>query len=205
MPSSIASTGRGFRKIRRCLSHGWTPEPGFIPSRWDSIQRADDDVSARNGIHRRIRSTAMRGLRGSGRFSSTTGCATSARLLRFSSTSIRRHGSIFAASATAMRTTFKNSIIATDVHRRFCLELNAQFSDYSNALWGITASDSATGLRGLGRSAGDGTDRRHDRTGGGRRLVAISAQRDHAGACERFTITIRRPGAGTDLWMHSTH
>ena len=40
---------------------------------------------------------------------------------------------------------FQNSAIATDVHRRFCVELNPQFSDYSNALWGITASDSARG------------------------------------------------------------
>ncbi|MFZ0744685.1 MAG: glucoamylase family protein [Terracidiphilus sp.] len=40
---------------------------------------------------------------------------------------------------------FQNSIIATDVHRRFCLELNPQFPDYSNALWGITASDSEKG------------------------------------------------------------
>ena len=40
---------------------------------------------------------------------------------------------------------FTNSIIATDVHRRFFLELNVQFPDYSNALWGITASDSARG------------------------------------------------------------
>ena len=40
---------------------------------------------------------------------------------------------------------FENSVIATDVHRRFCLELNEQFPDYSNALWGITASDSDKG------------------------------------------------------------
>ncbi|HEV7219837.1 MAG TPA: glucoamylase family protein [Terriglobales bacterium] len=40
---------------------------------------------------------------------------------------------------------FQNSVTATDVHRRFCLELNPQFSDYSNALWGITASDSEKG------------------------------------------------------------
>jgi len=40
---------------------------------------------------------------------------------------------------------FQNSVVATDVHRRFCLELNEQFPDYSNALWGITASDSAKG------------------------------------------------------------
>jgi hypothetical protein len=37
---------------------------------------------------------------------------------------------------------FQNSIVATEAHRRFCLELSKQFSDYSEDLWGITASDS---------------------------------------------------------------
>ncbi len=40
---------------------------------------------------------------------------------------------------------FQNSAIATDVHRRFCLELAKQFPDYSDDLWGITASDSDRG------------------------------------------------------------
>lgn len=40
---------------------------------------------------------------------------------------------------------FQNSIIATDVHRRFCLELAKEFPDYSDDLWGITASDSVRG------------------------------------------------------------
>jgi len=40
---------------------------------------------------------------------------------------------------------FLNSTIATDVHRRFCIELAHQFPDYSNDLWGITASDSQRG------------------------------------------------------------
>jgi hypothetical protein len=40
---------------------------------------------------------------------------------------------------------FENSIVATEVHRRFCLELAKQFPDYSPNLWGITASDSAHG------------------------------------------------------------
>ncbi len=40
---------------------------------------------------------------------------------------------------------FQNSVIATEVHRRFCLELAKQFSDYGEDLWGITASDSQTG------------------------------------------------------------
>jgi hypothetical protein len=40
---------------------------------------------------------------------------------------------------------FRNSAIATDVHRRFCIELAKQFPDYSDDLWGITASDSQHG------------------------------------------------------------
>jgi hypothetical protein len=40
---------------------------------------------------------------------------------------------------------FQNSAIATDVHRRFCIELGKVFPDYSDDLWGITASDSDKG------------------------------------------------------------
>jgi hypothetical protein len=40
---------------------------------------------------------------------------------------------------------FQNSAIATEVHRRFCLELSKSFPDYSDDLWGITASDSDKG------------------------------------------------------------
>jgi len=40
---------------------------------------------------------------------------------------------------------FRNSVIATDVHRRFCLELVNRFPDYREDLWGITASDSQHG------------------------------------------------------------
>ena len=40
---------------------------------------------------------------------------------------------------------FVNTRIATEVHRRFCLELARQFPDYNGDLWGITASDSQKG------------------------------------------------------------
>jgi hypothetical protein len=40
---------------------------------------------------------------------------------------------------------FQNSAIATEVHRRFCVELSKTFPDYSDDLWGITASDSDKG------------------------------------------------------------
>jgi hypothetical protein len=40
---------------------------------------------------------------------------------------------------------FLNSATATEVHRRFCVELGRNFPDYSDDLWGITASDSDKG------------------------------------------------------------
>src|SRR5262249_57023984 len=40
---------------------------------------------------------------------------------------------------------FQNSILATEAHRRFCLDLAKQFPNYSDDLWGITASDSPRG------------------------------------------------------------
>jgi hypothetical protein len=40
---------------------------------------------------------------------------------------------------------FANSILATRVHKQWCLSLNNQFPDYTEDLWGLTASDSPHG------------------------------------------------------------
>lgn len=40
---------------------------------------------------------------------------------------------------------FENSITATVVHRKFCMDMRRSFPDYSPVAWGITASDSAKG------------------------------------------------------------
>ena len=40
---------------------------------------------------------------------------------------------------------FENSIIATRAHRQFCIDLQKEFPNYNENLWGITASDSAKG------------------------------------------------------------
>jgi hypothetical protein len=40
---------------------------------------------------------------------------------------------------------YVNSVIATKVHKAWCLELAKKFPDYGENLWGITASDSAHG------------------------------------------------------------
>jgi hypothetical protein len=45
---------------------------------------------------------------------------------------------------------FDNSGTATKAHKQFCIALNNKFSDYSDALWGITASDSMQGYTAWG-------------------------------------------------------
>ena len=45
---------------------------------------------------------------------------------------------------------FENSVKATEAHKLFCLSLRDQFPDYSEHLWGITASDSFFGYQAWG-------------------------------------------------------
>ncbi|MGB7333404.1 MAG: glucoamylase family protein, partial [Terriglobales bacterium] len=45
---------------------------------------------------------------------------------------------------------FTNSKIATEAHKAFCISLRDEFPDYSAHLWGITASDSASGYQAWG-------------------------------------------------------
>ena len=45
---------------------------------------------------------------------------------------------------------FENSVIATHAHKLFCLSLASRFPDYSDDLWGISASDSAHGYTAWG-------------------------------------------------------
>ncbi|MFZ0922140.1 MAG: glucoamylase family protein, partial [Candidatus Acidiferrales bacterium] len=40
---------------------------------------------------------------------------------------------------------FQNSVIATKAHRSFCIGLHNRFPDFSDSLWGVTASDSIDG------------------------------------------------------------
>lgn len=45
---------------------------------------------------------------------------------------------------------FENSVKATKAHKLFCLSLHDEFPDYSEHLWGISASDSASGYQAWG-------------------------------------------------------
>jgi hypothetical protein len=126
------------------LSHGWTPEMGFIPSRWD--------------LYSELMMMYLLGL-GSSSHPLKPDAWFAWKRTVFEYDGLRYIGSFaplfvhqysqawfdFRGKRDRYADYFKNSTIATDVHRRFCIELNPEWPDYSNALWGVTASDSQKG------------------------------------------------------------
>ena len=126
------------------LPHGWTPEGGFLPYRWDYYSEL-----------------MMMYLLGMGSEVHPLRVETwkAWKRLTFEYDGLRYIGSFaplfvhqysqawfdFRGKRDQYANYFQNSIVATDVHRRFCMELAKQFPDYSNDLWGITASDSENG------------------------------------------------------------
>jgi hypothetical protein len=126
------------------LSHGWTPEFGFLPVRWD--------------FYSELMMMYLLGI-GSGSFALRAEAWNAWKRLTFEYDGLRYIGSFaplfihqysqawfdFRGKRDRFTDYFQNSVIATDAHRRFCLELASQFPTYSDDLWGITASDSERG------------------------------------------------------------
>jgi hypothetical protein len=128
----------------KTLSMGWKPESGFLKARWDSYSE--------------LMMIYLLGL-GSPTHPLPTECWDAWERPRFEYYGMKFIGSRaplfvhqyshawfdFRGKADAYANYFENSVIATKVHRLWCLELAKQFPDYSEDLWGITASDSAHG------------------------------------------------------------
>ena len=126
------------------LPHGWTPEIGFLPYRWDNYSE--------------LMMMYLLGL-GSTTYPLRDDAWTAWKRLKFEYDGLRYIGSFaplfvhqysqawfdFRGKRDKFADYFQNSVVATDVHRRFCLELSKQFPTYSDDLWGITASDSQNG------------------------------------------------------------
>ncbi len=126
------------------LPHGWTPEVGFLPYRWD--------------YYSELMMMYLLGL-GSSSHPLRDEAWHAWKRLTFEYDGQRYIGSFaplfihqysqawfdFRGKRDQYADYFQNSVIATEVHRKFCLELAAQFPDYSEDLWGITASDSEEG------------------------------------------------------------
>lgn len=128
----------------KTLIMGWTPERGFIRSRWDSYSE--------------LMMVYLLGLGSSATAMSKQSWDAWTRPF-FEFNGVRYIGSHaplfvhqyshawfdFRAKRDKYADYFTNSVIATKVHKLWCLELAREFPDYSEDLWGITASDSARG------------------------------------------------------------
>lgn len=126
------------------LPHGWRPETGFLQYRWDNYSE--------------MMMMYLLGL-GSDTYPLPDMAWDAWKRSQFEYDGIRYIGSFaplfvhqysqawfdFRGRRDEYADYFQNSMIATDVHRRFCLDLQRQFPDYTDDLWGITASDSVKG------------------------------------------------------------
>ena len=127
------------------LPGGWTPETGFLQYRWDNYSE--------------LMMIYLLGI-GATRHSLHADTWNAWKRTTFEYDGIRYVGSFaplfihqypqawfdFRNKHDKYADYFQNSIVATDVHRRFCIkDLSPTFPDYSNDLWGITASDSVHG------------------------------------------------------------
>ena len=126
------------------LPHGWRPESGFLQYRWDNYSE--------------MMMMYLLGL-GSEAHPLPTQSWDAWKRTTFEYDGIRYIGSFaplfvhqysqawfdFRGKRDKYADYFQNSAIATEVHRRFCVGLAKNFPDYSDDLWGITASDSDNG------------------------------------------------------------
>jgi hypothetical protein len=126
------------------LSQGWSPEGGFLPYRWD--------------LYSELMMMYLLGL-GSLTHPLPPGSWDAWKRQTFDFDGLRYIGSFaplfvnqysqawfdFRGKRDRYADYFMNSIVATEVHRLFCLQLAREFKDYSSDLWGISASDSKNG------------------------------------------------------------
>jgi hypothetical protein len=126
------------------LPHGWTPEFGFLTSKWD--------------YYSELMMIYLLGM-GSSSHPLPPQTWTAWKRTTFEYDGLRYIGSFaplfvhqysqawfdFRSKRDQYTDYFQNSAVATDVHRRFCLQLSKTFPDYSDDLWGITSSDSDKG------------------------------------------------------------
>ncbi len=123
------------------LSQGWTPENGFLPTRWDTYSELMMSylLAMASPTFPIPASSWQAWSRPSFAYQGLTYISSGAPLF----THQYSHAWFdFRNKKDAFADYFQNSVTATMAHRLFCISLAGQFSDYSSDLWGISSSDS---------------------------------------------------------------
>lgn len=128
------------------LSHGWRPETGFIPTRWDTYsEHAILQLLAIGSPTHPITPRAWR--------------AWTRKRITYAGYTFMSDGPLFIHQYTQgwadlrgvseswypFTNYFDNSATATRAHRQFCIDLAREFPAYGPDVWGISASDSERG------------------------------------------------------------
>jgi hypothetical protein len=126
------------------FSMGWTPEQGFISTRWDTYSELMMLYLLALGspTYPTPVSTWSAWSRPSFTYQGLTYISSGAPLF---SHQYSHAWFDFQNETDAFADYFQNSIVATTAHRLFCISLAPQFSDYGSDLWGISSSDSVNG------------------------------------------------------------
>ena len=156
------------------LPHGWTPESGFLPYRWDLYSE-----------HMMMYLLGM----GSSTHPLPADAWNAWKRTPFEYEGLRYIGSFaplfihqysqawfdFRGRHDRYADYFQNSVTATEVHRRFCMELGRQYPGLQQRPLGHNRFRFAARVRGLGRPAGGWTDRWHRGAERGGRFAPVPA------------------------------
>ncbi|MFZ0737200.1 MAG: glucoamylase family protein [Candidatus Acidiferrales bacterium] len=128
----------------KTLSHGWKPEGGFLKYRWDTYSELMMMYLLGMGAN----AHALPPESWDAWFRPTFEYAHLRYVGAFAPIFIHQYSHAwfdFRDKQDRYTDYFANSVIATQAHRLFCLDLASRFPQYSDDLWGISASDSVRG------------------------------------------------------------
>lgn len=148
------------------LSHGWTPESGFIKSRW--ARYSEFTIIYLLGIGSPTHAIDPESWYAWERPENVYG---QYKYIGLSPLFTHQYSQGFVdyrgrrEQRGSKIDWFENSVAATRAHRQFCIDLAGEFPGYSENIWGVTSSNSATGYKAwggppritLGNRAIDGT------------------------------------------------
>lgn len=135
---------------RGLISHGWTPEDGFLPYRWDQYSEHTllYLLAIASPTHP-VPAGAWRAWRRDPNSYAGQSFIGSAPLFTFQYS----HAWVDFRGRQEQGTGidyFQNSVTATLAHRIFCRDLARDFASYAEDLWGISPSDSLNGYKAWG-------------------------------------------------------
>jgi hypothetical protein len=134
------------------LSHGWTPENGFLAGSWDTYSEHLFLTLLAIGAPRNAAPPEVwkAWRREAVSYDGYNYVSAAAPLFIHQYPQAYFDFRHVRDSAAPGEDLFLNSAVATEAHRQFCVDISTRLSSYSPQVWGITASDGKDGYRAWG-------------------------------------------------------